>query len=420
MSFGFSVGDFLATASLISSIVDALQKSSVSEFKELTLELHAVQRALNEIEHIQPSPGQEQSINAIKVVALLCQHPLQEFAGKLENGLLPKIDILIDIVNRLWTSNVQILNLVTRLQNTTSTPDVQHTYFQPPCYFEDALGRPLPVPSEYDMNVSNLALYTRCCSRTDHGQMLRAIISARFSSGPGHKKVHAGEYEIFNTSDNTQVLSECDLQSLIPGMKITMAFVIGRYQHRTLEECPRPGCKGRKFARKSMVAESVRPVVLRTERKWFKNVKICPSNIPGLPPCVDDQGLWIEAPTISESTHERRNQETLCKTSISPEKNANGHGYLIIRATVAAEIIRGIAEDLYLTVAELEDIAANDSEPGRLGIDSLMAVSISWRLKSLEIAPPKGFAAQDFYDGLFLESFIRDLVNKFGSCVSES
>ena len=84
MSFGFSVGDFLATARLIKSIVDALQKSSESEFKELTLELHAVQRALNEIEQLQPSPGQESSVNAIKIVALVCQHPLQEFADKLE------------------------------------------------------------------------------------------------------------------------------------------------------------------------------------------------------------------------------------------------------------------------------------------------------------------------------------------------
>lgn len=84
MSFGFSVGDFLAAARLINSIVDALQKSSVSEFKELTLELNAVQRALNRIEHLRPSSGQEQSVNAIKAVALLCQHPLQEFASKLE------------------------------------------------------------------------------------------------------------------------------------------------------------------------------------------------------------------------------------------------------------------------------------------------------------------------------------------------
>lgn len=84
MSFGFSVGDSLATARLIKSIVNALQKSSESEFKELALELHAVQRALNEIEQLQPLPDQESSVNAIKIVALVCQHPLREFADKLE------------------------------------------------------------------------------------------------------------------------------------------------------------------------------------------------------------------------------------------------------------------------------------------------------------------------------------------------
>ncbi|KAI4218987.1 MAG: hypothetical protein L6R36_008633 [Xanthoria steineri] len=522
MSFGFSVGDSLATARLIKSIVNALQKSSESEFKELALELHAVQRALNEIEQLQPLPDQESSVNAIKIVALVCQHPLREFADKLEkyeylghvagtkknqikrwklklqwgftmeeevqkirtilaahlaslnvrlstqglssdfivarsinavhngltdthkavleiekattsqqvasrqsntflqtllslvqHGLLPKLDILIDIANRLWTSNVQIVNLVTHLQDTPPVPDVQHTYFQPPCILEDALGRPLPVPAEYDLN------------------MLRAVISARFSSGPGHKKVHAGEYEIFNTSDTAQLLSELDFQSLVPGMNITMAFVIGRYQHRTLEECPRPGCKARKFVRKSTggricsdcgvwfdFSRDILPRPfrldltegsfhrLRTERKWFKNVKICPSNIPSLPPCVDDRGSWVEPPTISESTKERPDQETPCNTSVLPENGDKGHGYLTIQETVAAKIIRGIAEDLYLSVAELQDIATNESKPGSLGIDSIMAGSISWRLKDLAIASSKGARARNFHDPLFLESFI--------------
>ena len=134
--------------------------------------------------------------------------------------------------------------------------------------------------------------------------MLRAVIAARFSSGPGHKQVLAGEYEIFNTSDTTQLLSKLDFQSLIPGMRITMAFVICRNQHRTLEECPRPGCKARKFVRKSAggricsdcgvwfdFSRDILPRLFRldltdgsfhrqrTEMKWFKNVKICHSNL---------------------------------------------------------------------------------------------------------------------------------------------
>ncbi|KAL8749230.1 MAG: hypothetical protein Q9199_007812 [Rusavskia elegans] len=479
MSFGFSVGDFLATARLISSIVDALQKSSVSEFKELTLELHAVQRALNEIEHIQPSPGQEQSINAIKVVALLCQHPLQEFAGKLEKyeSLGQVAGTKTDQIKRwklklqwgftmeeevqkirtilaahMASLNVHAPRAPVSLQ--MSKQNLSRTSNSIAARKFDALHNDLAHTHNTILEIEKATTSQQAASRQSDtflqtllSLMLRAIISARFSSGPGHKKVHAGEYEIFNTSDTTQVLSECDLQSLIPGMKITMAFVIGRYQHRTLEECPKPDCKARKFARKSTggricstcgvwfdVSKDTLPRPfrldltegsfhrLRTERKWFKNVKICPSNIPSVPPCVDDQGFWIEAPTISESIDERRIQETLCNTSISPQKDAEDQGYLIIQANVAAEIIRGIAEDLYLTVAELKDIAANDSEPGRLGIDSLMAVSISWRLKSLNVAPPRGVMAQNFYDGLFLESLIRDLVKIFGlwSCVSES
>lgn len=84
MSFGFSLGDFLATARLINDIIDALRTSSISEFIELTVELENVQRALYEIEHLQPSSGQEAAVNSIKIAALLCKHPLDEFAAKLK------------------------------------------------------------------------------------------------------------------------------------------------------------------------------------------------------------------------------------------------------------------------------------------------------------------------------------------------
>lgn len=231
--------------------------------------------------------------------------------------------------------------------------------------------------------------------------MLRAVISARFSSGPGHKKVHAGEFEIFNTSDTTQLLSELDFQSLVSGMKITMAFVVGRYRHRALEECPRPGCKARNFVGKSAggrncsdcgvwfdVSKDVSPRSFcidptegsfhraRAERKLFKNVKMCRSNIPSLPPRVDDRGFWIDSPTISKGTKERPDQETHCNTSVSPDEDAKNFVCLAIKPTVAAEVIRGIAEDLYLSVTELKDLVTNDFEPRSLGIDSLIALSI--------------------------------------------
>jgi len=83
MSFGFSVGDFIAAASLIRNITSALNGAAASEYRELELELHGLQRALHEIEHLEPLPGKEAELNAVKVAALMCCHPLEEFQTKL-------------------------------------------------------------------------------------------------------------------------------------------------------------------------------------------------------------------------------------------------------------------------------------------------------------------------------------------------
>ncbi len=84
MSFGFSVGDFLTAGRLISDIIASLRTASVSEYRELLLELHGLQRALYEIEHLKCSPGQEAAINGIKVAALMCQYALDDFSAKLK------------------------------------------------------------------------------------------------------------------------------------------------------------------------------------------------------------------------------------------------------------------------------------------------------------------------------------------------
>ncbi|KAL8768563.1 MAG: hypothetical protein Q9209_005248 [Squamulea sp. 1 TL-2023] len=385
--------------------------------------LHAVQRSLDEIEHLQPPPGQELAINAIKVAALLCQHPLNDFAKKLakyealgqvggkkkeqvkkwrlklqwgltmeeevqkirvilaahmaslnvristygltsasvaaqnfnwlhdglshthnavleiekatqsqnlackeaniflqtllslvQHKLLPK---MIDIANRLWTSNVQILNLLKRIQYTNATPDVQYTYFQAPCQFEDALGRPLIVPSEYDLN------------------MLRAIISARLSSGPGRDKVQSGEYEIFNTYDNSQLPSESNVQSMTMKPEADVQVI----QDHTYHPMPSSG------------------------------------------------------------------------TSMEDDFDLN------IPELVAAQAIQLVLEEIYMNIGELKELTSASAEPGGLGFDSLMAVSTTWRFQELGIEPPTGHR---FYDPLFLESFIRKLGSQYGHVMDGS
>lgn len=78
-------------------------------------------------------------------------------------------------------------------------------------------------------------------------QKIDAIILDQFKVGPGHDKVLCGEYELFNTIDTRQSFSGSEFKTLVPGMSITMAFVIGLYEHQPVKECPRPGCRTREF-----------------------------------------------------------------------------------------------------------------------------------------------------------------------------
>ena len=57
----------------------------------------------------------------------------------------------------------------------------------------------------------------------------------------------SGDNKLFNTGDTRQIISSSELDTLVPGMGITMAFYIGVYEHQPLKECPRPGCRMREF-----------------------------------------------------------------------------------------------------------------------------------------------------------------------------
>jgi hypothetical protein len=86
MSFGFSVGDFLAISQLITHIMSSLKASggSASDYQELQLELLGLQLVLHKVEHLKGSPTQAPAINGIKVAALNCQFVLESFAEKLK------------------------------------------------------------------------------------------------------------------------------------------------------------------------------------------------------------------------------------------------------------------------------------------------------------------------------------------------
>ena len=84
MSFGFAVGDFIAAGKLVKDIIAILRTLARSEYQELMLELHGLQRALDQIEHLEAPPERHIPVVSIKVAALMCTHVLDEFAGKLK------------------------------------------------------------------------------------------------------------------------------------------------------------------------------------------------------------------------------------------------------------------------------------------------------------------------------------------------
>ena len=80
--------------------------------------------------------------------------------------------------------------------------------------------------------------------------MLKAVIMAKFKKGSGREKVHSGDYELFNSFDSSQVINASTVEStgLIPGMRVTMAKVIGQYAAKTANtRCVRTGCKSQRF-----------------------------------------------------------------------------------------------------------------------------------------------------------------------------
>lgn len=83
MAFGVSIGDFIAVGKLIKDIHSALGPGSSEVYRSLIVELNSLQQALYDIEAMNTSSTREAAVNSIKAAALMCQHPLEEFAAKL-------------------------------------------------------------------------------------------------------------------------------------------------------------------------------------------------------------------------------------------------------------------------------------------------------------------------------------------------
>lgn len=69
--------------------------------------------------------------------------------------------MLLHMARKVWTSNLRLMSIITWQQNSLQSPGLNHGWLQLqlPVWFEDACGRKLPIPSEYNWGVSVLILF---------------------------------------------------------------------------------------------------------------------------------------------------------------------------------------------------------------------------------------------------------------------
>ena len=73
---------------------------------------------------------------------------------QLHRDIISPLNILVDIASKVWQSNMQIMSFLLQLKTSTPSPELRYTWFQEPLRFEDAAGRVIPIPSEYNWDAS--------------------------------------------------------------------------------------------------------------------------------------------------------------------------------------------------------------------------------------------------------------------------
>ena len=86
MSFGFSVGDFVAVGGLILDITKSLQDvgGAKSDYQELLQELKTLQIALEHLDSLERVSPHSPYLESIKFAALSCRQPLEQFLHKIK------------------------------------------------------------------------------------------------------------------------------------------------------------------------------------------------------------------------------------------------------------------------------------------------------------------------------------------------
>ena len=116
MSFGFSVGDFIAAANLIARVISSLSEAGGSnvQYQRLSVDLHTLSSTLRQVDRLEAVDGLEATVNAIKAAALSCQLPLREFLESIGEydkflGLGSSTGVMKDVLYKLkWLATKKL------------------------------------------------------------------------------------------------------------------------------------------------------------------------------------------------------------------------------------------------------------------------------------------------------------------------
>ena len=95
MSFGFSVGDFIAALEVVGAVITSLRETggAKSQFRELTQELYSLELALIRVKQLEFEEDQVDDYAALKQAACQCQFTIDAFwktANRYQRHLLSK------------------------------------------------------------------------------------------------------------------------------------------------------------------------------------------------------------------------------------------------------------------------------------------------------------------------------------------
>ena len=151
---------------------------------------------------------------------------ISQLLGVVMDQILPQISTLVDLAQRVSQSNLDLFNLLFKMQTDVALRTSPTTWFQEPIRFEDACGRIIPIPSEYQYH-----------------QVL-AVIDAQFATGPTRWIVSSGRYELYNMTNGCNLLTRCDWSDFLPGAYIKMAVFAGVFD---MGGCSSQTCAARFF-----------------------------------------------------------------------------------------------------------------------------------------------------------------------------